>query len=114
MGEPPSLAGALQVNMSCVSLLPALSLYRLVGKSGTVGATGMVAPLPSLELEESPMAFVASTLAVTGSLTSRSNGDALNCEYGIVHYLLSLIVVSLPTQLLSSANEPSFFLTKIV
>jgi hypothetical protein len=55
--EPPS-AGATQLILTLVLLK-----FVVVGGAGTLGAVGRTAPLPEVDVDEIPTAFVANTVA---------------------------------------------------
>ena len=61
MGEPPSLAGAVQVTVACA--VPAVAV-PMVGAPGTVAAEAGVTELEAAEAGPVPMALVALTVNV--------------------------------------------------
>ena len=80
---------------------------RVVGASGAVEVEiGIEAPLPSDDAVESPIELIAVTLAMTESVSPRSNGDASRVETGIVHSVADMIPLSFSaSQLLESIEK---------
>ena len=78
IAEPPS-AGAVQV---ITTLLLEIAVVGAYGVKGTVA--GIIAPLPTGDTADSPIAFVAIILAETLDPTTRLQGEAFKTEMAIV------------------------------
>ena len=58
-----------------------------IAKLGSIGGSGIDAPLPSSEIFDSPKEFMATTVAVTEAKSAKLNGAALRVATGMVHDL---------------------------
>ena len=93
--SPPSITGAVQEKATYDLDVDTSSLINVVGGSGTTSATGIAAPLPSLDTADSPREFIAVTLAKTKSLSCKSYGDTLRVSSTLnVQVLVEMIFES--------------------
>lgn len=63
----------------------------------------MIAPFPACDSAELSLTFVATTFAKILSPTVNKYGDAVSVERGTVHYVLDIIALSPPSQLVLSS-----------
>lgn len=65
----------------------------------------IVAPFPATDSAEDPFTFVASTLTKTSSPRLSEYGEAVRVDKGIIHQVLLMIVLSLPSQFVISSEQ---------
>ena len=65
-------------------------------------AHGIWAPLPAFDSDESPIALIATTLALTLAEVANENGDAFSTVTGIEHERFEMTVELLPLQFVVS------------
>lgn len=93
------LVGSYHVKATWVVLVFALSLAKLKGALGTVGVSGIIAPAPTVDSAESPIALIAIIFALTDVPVVKLNGEALSLDTRIVHDLLEITdEVLMPSQ----------------
>ena len=66
-----------------------------IAKLGSIGGSGIDAPLPSSEYVDSPREFMAATLAVTEAKSAKLKGAARKIVTGMVQDLAEVMVESL-------------------
>ena len=82
--EPSSIAGRVH-SLSSPSL--SIQVSGSSTKLGSIGGSGIDAPLPSSEIFDSPKGFMATTVAVTEAKSAKLNGAARKIATGMVHDL---------------------------
>ena len=90
--EPSSIAGRVH-SLSCPSL--SILVSGSSTKLGSIGVSGIDAPLPSSEYVDSPREFMAATLAVTVAKSAKLNGVARKEATGMVQDRAEVMVDSL-------------------